>query len=143
MSPQPYVFPESPSPQLKVVQDYIKFFSAFDLEKLGTLISDNLVHKIVPESLGVPNRTKAEILAFLAHMRGMFNGKPLEITVYDINEGVGKIWLHGKIAEPLDGEGVYLFEFGVGPDALKITSFTEFADSKRYLELAQRLLPTN
>jgi hypothetical protein len=80
MSPQPYVFPESPSPQLKVVQDYIKFFSAFDLEKLGTLISDNLVHKIVPESLGVPNRTKAEILAFLAHMRGMFNGKPLEVS---------------------------------------------------------------
>ncbi|KAH9989178.1 hypothetical protein BJV77DRAFT_964028 [Russula vinacea] len=102
MSPQPYVFPESASPQLKVVQDYIKYVAIFDFEKLSTLTTEDLVYKTRPR----------------AWLRDSLNGVPFTVK-----------------NEPLDLEIVFFFEFGVGPRALKITSFTEFLDTKRYLEL--------
>ncbi|KAH9989177.1 hypothetical protein BJV77DRAFT_1069631 [Russula vinacea] len=109
MSPQPYVFPESSSPQLKVIQDYFKYIAIYDFEKLSTLLTEDL-------------------------LRDSLNGEPFTITVYEVNDGVGKTWVHAK-NEPLNLEFVFLFEFGVGPRALKIISFTEFLDSKRYLEI--------
>ena len=178
MSPQPYVFPESASPQLKVVQDYIKYVAIFDFEKLSTLTTEDLVYKMRPASLGVPDRTRAELFAILAQLRDSLNGVPFTVSrfglrcphshvhdrnpisarqdiVYDVNDEVGKTWVHvhffhfSRIEspdadfltliqvknEPLDLEIVFFFEFGVGPHALKIISFTEFLDTKRYLEL--------
>ena len=80
MSPQPYVFPESASPQLKVIQDFFKYVTIFDFEKLSTLTTEDLVQKMRPASLGVPDRTRAELFAVLAQMRDSLNGKPLEVS---------------------------------------------------------------
>ncbi|KAH9989175.1 hypothetical protein BJV77DRAFT_964026 [Russula vinacea] len=134
MSPQPYVFPESASPQLKVIQDFFKYVTIFDFEKLSTLTTEDLVQKMRPASLGVPDRTRAELFAVLAQMRDSLNGKPLEITMYEVYDGLQKTWVYAK-NEPFNLEFGFLFEFGVGPHALKIISFTEFVDSKRYLEI--------
>jgi hypothetical protein len=116
MSPQPYVFPESASPQLKVIQDYFKYIAIYDFEKLSTLLTEDLVQKTRPASLGVPDRTRAELFAVLAQLRDSLNGKPFtvsrlglrcpirtymiiisstrQITVYEVNDGVGKTWVH-------------------------------------------------
>jgi hypothetical protein len=80
MSHQPYVFPESASLQLKVAQDYLKYLSIFDLEKLSTLTTEDLTQKTTPASLGVPDRTKAEVFAILAQLRDSLNDKPLEVS---------------------------------------------------------------
>ena len=116
MSPQPYVFPESSSPQLKVIQDYFKYIAIYDFEKLSTLLTEDLVQKTRPASLGVPDRTRAELFAVLAQLRDSLNGEPFtvsrlglkcpirtymiiissarQITVYEVNDGVGKTWVH-------------------------------------------------
>jgi hypothetical protein len=80
MSPQPYVFPESASPQLEVIQDYFKYVAIFDFEKLSTLITEDFVQKTGPASLGVPDRTKAELFAALAQLRDTLNGVPFEVS---------------------------------------------------------------
>ena len=80
MSPQPYVFPESASPQLRVIRDYLHCVSIFDFEKMNTLMTEDLVQRMRPASLGVPNKTKAEDLASLAQLRDSLNGKPLEVS---------------------------------------------------------------
>ncbi|KAI0253020.1 hypothetical protein BJV78DRAFT_261101 [Lactifluus subvellereus] len=114
MSLAPYVFPPFPSHQVKVVQEYLKYLSI----------------------LGVPVKTKIEDLGFLKELQGSLNGKTLQLkfTVYSVDDGVGKTWLHGKI-DTLDLEVVYFFQFGKGSDAYKITFVREFVDSKKYLEL--------
>jgi hypothetical protein len=119
MSPQPYVFPESVSPQLEVIRDYFKYVSIFDFEKLSTLMTEDLVQKLRPANLGVPDRTKAEFFAILAQLRDTVNGKPLEVsrlglrypilrihnpqsarqlTLYEVNDGVKKTWVHVHIS---------------------------------------------
>jgi ketosteroid isomerase-like protein len=80
MSPQPYVFPEFASPQLKVVQDYFKYLSALDIDNLGTLMADDFHQKTAPLSLGVPDKTKAQDLAFLEELKVVLNGQHLHVS---------------------------------------------------------------
>jgi hypothetical protein len=75
MSPQPYVFPASPSRYVKVVQDYMKYVSIFDIDNLSTLITDGFTQTTLPSSLGVPVRTKDENFAVLKEVKGVLNGK--------------------------------------------------------------------
>lgn len=134
MSPSPYEFPKNPSPQLEVLQKYYAFLSVFDLDNLNTLFTDDFAQKTLPASLGVPDKSKKDFFAFLGRLQADFKGQNLNYAIYDINDGVGKIWVHAKL-EANNIEIVYFFQFGTGVDALKIASITGFADSRRYLEL--------
>ncbi|KAH9989174.1 hypothetical protein BJV77DRAFT_1069628 [Russula vinacea] len=109
--------------------------ATFNLDRLATLTTDNFTQVTAPASLNVPVRTKAEDLEFLGQLRDKLQNKPFTVTIYDVNDSIGKTWLHGKLGDPLDIEVVYLFQFGVGPFALKVTSVTEFSDSKRLEEI--------
>jgi hypothetical protein len=75
MSPQSYVFPASPSRQVKAVQDYMKYVSVFDINNLSTLIADSFTQTTLPSNLGVPVRTKDENFAVLEEVKGVLDGK--------------------------------------------------------------------
>jgi hypothetical protein len=75
MSPQPYVFPVSPSRQVKAVQDYMNYVSVFDIDNLSTLITDSFTQTTLPSNLGVPVRTKDENFAVLEEVKGILKGK--------------------------------------------------------------------
>jgi len=115
MSLQPYVFPPFPSPQVKAVQECLKCISEFDIDGLHSLMTDDFTLKMLPENLGVPDRTKAVAFAGLKEMQASLNGKPLAVsrsqthrghpfgtnhqsarqyTVYDVTDGQGKTWVH-------------------------------------------------
>jgi hypothetical protein len=80
MSPDPYVFPESASLQLKVVQDYMNCLATFNLDRLATLTTDNFTQVTAPASLNVPVRTKAEDLEFLGQLRDKLQNKPFTVS---------------------------------------------------------------
>ena len=80
MSPDPYVFPESASLQLKVVQDYMTCLATFNLDRLATLTTDNFTQVTAPASLNVPVRTKAEDLEFLGQLRDKLQNKPFTVS---------------------------------------------------------------
>jgi hypothetical protein len=86
MSPDPYVFPESASLQLKVVQDYMHSLATFDLNKLATLTTGDFRQITAPASLGVPARTKAEDLEFLGQLRDKLQNKPFEVSRAQISQ---------------------------------------------------------
>lgn len=135
MSPSLYEFPKDPSPQLQVLQKYYAFLSVFDLDNLNTLFTDDFAQKTLPSSLGVPDKPKDDFFAYLRRLQADFKeDRKMIYTIYDINDGVGKIWVHAKL-EANNIELVYFFQFGTGVNALKIASITGFADSRRYLEL--------
>ena len=78
--PPPYKFPEHPPPQLKAVQDYIKYLSAFEFDKLESLTTDNFTQQVAPLSLDVPIRTKAQDIAYLRELQASLKGKPLHVS---------------------------------------------------------------
>lgn len=125
-----------PSPQLLVIQKFYAFLSAFDFDNLSTLMADEFTQQIVPLNLGVPKKTKSDFLAFLRQYQAdiMIEGQHLDYTIYDINDGEGKTWVHAKLGIR-NIEVIYLFQFGTRVNALKIVSVTGFTDSNRYLEL--------
>lgn len=80
MSLEPYVYPVSPSPQVQLVRDYIQYLSAFNLDKLSGLTTDNFTQQMLPADLGVAPRTKAEDLAFLQQLQAQRNGTPIHVS---------------------------------------------------------------
>jgi hypothetical protein len=80
MSLEPYVYPVSPSPQVQLVRDYIQYLSAFNLDKLSGLTTDNFTQQMLPTDLGVAPRTKAEDLAFLQELQAQRNGTPIHVS---------------------------------------------------------------
>jgi len=80
MSPQPYVFPASLSPQVKAVQGYLKYISEFDIDSMRGLLTDAFTLSVSPASLGVPDKTRAEEFAFIKEMQAKLDGKPLVVS---------------------------------------------------------------
>jgi hypothetical protein len=78
--PQPkYQLPPIPSPQLKVVLDYFKCLSRWDLDKLSLLSAPHFIQETLPGSMGIPSRTKSEDIAFLKEFRDSLKSAPLEV----------------------------------------------------------------
>jgi hypothetical protein len=86
MSPQTYVFPPFPSPQVKAVQDYLKYISEYDFDRLSNLMTDDFTLTTLPMSMGIPDRTKSEEFAFLKDMQAVLDGKPLVVSKLRHNE---------------------------------------------------------
>jgi len=142
MSSQPYVFPASPSPQVKAAKDYLKYISKFDIDGLSGLLTDDFTLSVSPANLGVPDKTRAEEFAFIKDMQAALNGKPLVITVHDVNDGQRKTWIHAVI-KTINLEIVYFFQFGKGVHAHKIASVTEFVDSQEYTKTTNPTAPSS
>jgi len=134
MSPLPYVFPALPSPQVKIIHEYLKCYSAFDFEGFSKVTTDDFTQQTLPLSLDQPIRPKAEEIAALKQLRDALGGEPMRLTIYDIDDGLGKTWVHLKL-DSLGLEGIYLFEFGKGLHAHKVASVREFVDSDTFLKL--------
>lgn len=79
MSLQPFIFPPHPSPQVKVVQEYLKFLAVYDTDGLGKLTTDDFVQSTSPISLGEPDRPKAVDLAFVKELQATLNGQALKV----------------------------------------------------------------
>ena len=82
MSLEPYVFPPSPSHQVKVVQEYLKYYSEFDFDRLSGLSTDNFTQLTLPASLGLSVRTKIEELGFLKDLQASVGGKTLQVSKF-------------------------------------------------------------
>lgn len=80
MSPPLYEFPEDPSPQLEVIRKYYAFISTFDLDNLSTLMADEFTQQMAPLSLGVPQKTKSDFLAYLGQHQANINGQHLDVS---------------------------------------------------------------
>ena len=68
MSPLPYVFPALPSPQVKVIREYLKCYSEFDFEGFSKVTTDGFTQQTWPLNLGQPIRPKAEEIAALKQL---------------------------------------------------------------------------
>ncbi len=80
MPPLPFEFPRDPSPQLEVIRKWYIFLSPFDYHNLSNLMSDDFTHKTVPSSLGVPERTKNELFAYLGELQTNLKGQHLDVS---------------------------------------------------------------
>ena len=80
MSPPHYEFPEDPSPQLGVIRKYYAFLSAFDLDNLSSLMTDDFTQQTAPLSLGVPKNTKSDFFAFLRQYQANLKGQHLNVS---------------------------------------------------------------
>jgi hypothetical protein len=128
MSKPNFQWPLDPSPQLRVVFDYLNHLSRWELDEISLLSSANFIKETLPASMGVPSRTKSEDIAFLKELQDSlynfplevcFNSMvavsprsisrladwgvcvPLKIMVYDMNESKGKVWVHVRTIPPL------------------------------------------
>jgi hypothetical protein len=77
MSLQPYVFPPSPSPQVKAV---LEMHVEYDIDGLKSLMTDDFTLKTLPVNLGAPDRTKDVVFAGLKEVQTTYNGKPLAVS---------------------------------------------------------------
>ena len=80
MSLQPYVFPSSPSLQVKTVQEYLKCISELDFDRLSSLVTDDFTLAMSPLNLGIPDRTIAEELSILKGLESVLDGKSLSVS---------------------------------------------------------------
>jgi hypothetical protein len=80
MSSKPYVYPPFPSPQVKVVREYLQYLSDFNFDKLRTLTTDDFTQQTWPVSLGLPVRSQAEDIAVLKGLQAQLDGKPLHVS---------------------------------------------------------------
>ena len=112
MSPLPYVLPALPSPQVKIIHEYLKYYSEFDFEGFSKVTTNDFTQQTWPSSLGQPIRPRAEEIVALKELRDALGGKPmqvsksqlvihshkcqsaLQLTIYDIDDGLGKTWVH-------------------------------------------------
>ena len=77
---QPYVFPSSPSLQVKIVQEYLKCISELDFDRLSSLVTDDFTLAMSPLNLGIPDKTIAEELAILKGLESVLDGKSLSVS---------------------------------------------------------------
>jgi len=80
MSLQPYVFPSSPSLQVKTVQEYLKCISESDFDTLSSLVTDDYTLATSPSNMGVPSKTIAEEVTALKALQSGIDGKPLAVS---------------------------------------------------------------
>ncbi|KAN0109145.1 hypothetical protein V8E52_009576 [Russula decolorans] len=109
-----HILPNHDTPQLKVIDTYLKSLATFDFTVLKTLTTDDFLMIMAPASMNVPDKTKTEDLAFLEELKMLLNGQHLEAKL-----------------ETLNTEVVYLFKFGTGIRTNKVVQVIEFPDSKR------------
>jgi len=107
------ILPNPDTPQLKVIDTYLKSLATFDFTVLKTLTTDDFLMITAPTSMNVPDKTKTEDLAFLEELKKLLNGQHLEVsrspmishktlnrwcvsqyTIYDVVDGLGKTWVH-------------------------------------------------
>ena len=74
------ILPNPNTPQLKVIDTYLKSVATFDLTILKTLTTDDYHLVQAPASLNVPDKTKTEDLAFLENLKESLNGRHLEVS---------------------------------------------------------------
>ncbi|KAH9976274.1 hypothetical protein BGW80DRAFT_1292365 [Lactifluus volemus] len=79
MSKPNFQWPLDPSPQLRVVFDYLNHLSRWELDELSLLSSANFIKETLPASMGVPSRTKSEHIAFLKELQDSLYNFPLEV----------------------------------------------------------------
>lgn len=77
MSP---ILPNPNTPSLKVIDNYLSSLSTFNFTVLKTLTTDDFRMITAPASMDVPDRTKAEDLAFLEQLKEQLNGQQLEVS---------------------------------------------------------------
>lgn len=80
MSLQPYVFPSSPSLQVKTVQEYLKCISELDFDTLSNLVTDDFTLAMSPLNMGIPDKTIAEEFDAMKGLHSGHHGKPLTVS---------------------------------------------------------------
>jgi len=121
----------------------VQTFNSGDMSAMALVLSDNLSHRTHPLSLGRSVRGKQEYLDLLQGY-----GNWLQITVHEINEGSGQVWLHGsgKGIPPCGGtyENEYVHMVKIVNDEAgdpKIVEIKEFMDSVAINTLMMRMQP--
>jgi hypothetical protein len=71
--------PPEPSPQLKVVLDYLDYLSKWDLETLSQLSTSYFTQVTLPASLHIPARSKKEDIESLHQFRDSLKAAHLEV----------------------------------------------------------------
>lgn len=77
----PYTPPSNPSPQLRTVLRWYEAVTSWDFETLDKIFSDDYVHVSLPASVKEADKNKTEGLAHAKVMSGLFEGKPLKVSV--------------------------------------------------------------
>jgi len=77
---QPYVFAPFPSPQVRIVREYLKYYGEFDLQNLSNLITDNFTQQTWPQSLNAAVRTKEQEFEALKGLKDSLKGQPLDVS---------------------------------------------------------------
>jgi hypothetical protein len=72
--------PQSNTPQLKVIDTYLKSLATFDFTVLKTLTTNDFLMITAPASMTVPDKAKTEDLAFLEELKKLLNGRHLEVS---------------------------------------------------------------
>jgi len=139
--PATFEIPKFPSSQLKLVLHYLDLIKVFDVDQVEKLFTDDFVQSTQPRSTKVPSRTKEEDLAFLRGFAEQLEGKPLELTIYDVLEAPGRVWvrvlLHGEFPDGrvFDIESIYQFTLVGHLTSHKIKAINDFVDSAAYAAL--------
>ncbi|KAH8983310.1 hypothetical protein EDB83DRAFT_2488671 [Lactarius deliciosus] len=127
-----FEIPKEPSPQVRAVLHYLDQIKVLNLHEIEKHFTDDFVQSTRPLSLGIPSRSKEEGLVFLQGLADKLGGRPLEITLYDIIESPGKVWVHllqhGEPQEgkPFDIECIYQF---IIAENYKFKALIDFVDS--------------
>ena len=80
MSLQPYVFPSSPSLQIKTVHEYLKCIPELDFDRLSGLVTNDFTLATSPLNMGIPDKTIAEEFAEMKGLQSGLDGKPLAVS---------------------------------------------------------------
>ncbi|KAH8993750.1 hypothetical protein EDB92DRAFT_1815411 [Lactarius akahatsu] len=130
-----FEIPKVPSPQVRAVLHYLDQIKVLNLHEIEKHFTDDFIQSTRPLSLEIPSRSKEEGLAFLQGLANQLGGRPLEarqITIYDIIESPGKVWVHllthGEPQEgkPFDIECIYQF---IIAENYKFKALIDFVDS--------------
>ncbi|KAH8994580.1 hypothetical protein EDB92DRAFT_2113370 [Lactarius akahatsu] len=125
--------------EVAIVERFFEYLKVFNIPEIAKLISDDdFVNLTRPSSLGIPDRSKEEYLAFLKWQAEQQGGRPLEITFNGLADAVelaAKVFVHPDIrfetqeGKPFVLESIYIFTFD---DNYKFRILAAFEDSCAY-----------
>jgi len=106
---------------------------------METLLDEGYLHDLLPQTLGYPQKTKAECFPYWKGLIPWFND--LNVTIYEIVESPLGVAIHGAstatstTGAPYANEYMFMVRLKEQPDGkLKIIHVKEFIDSKVTLD---------
>lgn len=135
------------SNRLATAYALLEAYSSLSPDQILAQLDDNGKYKVLPDSLGMPQRTKAEFAAHAAGITSVFKSfKMIPQAIYE-DAAANAVIIHakmdGELAKGPGGrwENECVMLLSMNEDGTKIVEINEFVDSDKAMKMRNKVKP--